>query len=1716
MKFWSQYRALLYKNWILWKRKIFGSLCEVLFPIGLIIVVYLIRLASPASNKSAQTYQDESDSSFLLSPFQSNYSSIGAQPPFRGCFDDGNPVASYSYAIISSDEAFKAYMIAGVTSLTSYTTVNAYYRDFASEPELEDYITGDSYEDHQKICFAVVFNHLDNENYELHLRFNTTNPRPAGTRRVGTFVDVFWLDSHPATDSLVVSPSQFVEEFYYNGLLSLSNLVDNYILTHTLGKTGGAIYSEVRPMRFPSYREDNFLTFIGGTLSFFIVISYLIPVCRLLSAIVGEKESKIKEMMMMMGLSNFAYWLSWITYYFVVYTFLAVILTIVSISGKVFTYSNSGLIFLFYWLFGLSCISFSIFLSMFFSKSRSAVLLGVPLFIGSYFVSFAVIDPSISLNKKTGASLLPTVALDLATTYLTVVETGQAGVQTSNIGEINGNYNFSTYLGIICVDIVYMALLAVYLDLVWPTEWGVKRPWYFLVTRNFWCPRRGRTSDETFKQEVDWGDAVEPVDSGLEAQKDSGKAMLVRNLTKRFSDKTAVENLNLDIYEGQIFALLGHNGAGKTTTLSMLTGLIPTTDGDMTVKGMQLSKDLGKLRTQLGVCPQHNVLFPDLTPEEHLYIFSVFKGETDNEKIKSMSQQKLSELELMPSADKEVQYLSGGQKRKLSLAIALIGDSPIILLDEPTSGMDLTARRHMWDMLKNNKSGKIIILTTHYMEEADVLADRIAIMSAGKLRCCGSSLFLKSRYGVGYYLTMVTNQDPSIIRNVEKIEEFVRASVNGSKLMMDANREITFQLPVSSTSQFVQFFDQLDSRLEELGLENYSISATTLEEVFLRVARGDDNAIHKETAKMPEEEDESLLKDSFVLVRDRQKGSLFFSHFLALLVKRIRATKRDVKALVFEIFIPVILIIVGLALMLLPGYLKDYAPYDLSISAYSQPQTILYSGANSDQFLSKFSDYSTHNTHSADNEAFSQAVLDSRNSDPYHMGAYYFEQADTSSHTYWYRTYANQTAYQASATYYHSMSNAIFQTLSPSFSLSVYNYPLPITIQMQSINGVGNGFLGSLIFSLGFSFIPTGIILLISKEREVNVKHQHMISGVSLFAYWSSCFLWDLLKHILPAVVSSLIILAFQIDIYTADSHDYGAMWVLIILAGISSAPFSYFLSFFFKNHSTAQIVMLIVSFTTGSVCPSGVFALYFFDSTRNAGQVLAWVLKIFPNFCFGWGVLRIGAKSSFASFQGTGESDAFDLDSAGGCIMVMGIITVVYFILVIIAQLFETNPRFARWITFTSAVAPEVFEHDTDVDKEAEAAEMTEPSSVPVNVKRIMKTFRAAGRTVAAVNEISFNVNAKECFALLGVNGAGKTTTFKMLTGEIPANSGSAFIGGNSVSTDLSRCRNLIGYCPQFDALTENLTGREHLELYAYIKGIPKSRVKEQVEYMLKHMDLLQYSDVLAGTYSGGNKRKLSVAMALIGNPSVVFLDEPSAGMDPEARKKMWKILGKLKQNDSAVILTTHSMEEAEALCDRMTIMVRGRLKCIGTCTAIKNKFGDGYELEIKLENPIIEEINAISEKISGILNSTEKNVMFENIDAVLAGLEFTYLKGMIMPVGPGSGVYSTMKNDGYITREAFASWCIIENLGFYIKSWLDSEFVEVEVIEHYHLMSKYKIKKMHVRSLGYLFSVIEAQKKHMKISDYAITMTSLEQIFNRFAKKAEAEELELMKKNQ
>lgn len=189
------------------------------------------------------------------------------------------------------------------------------------------------------------------------------------------------------------------------------------------------------------------------------------------------------------------------------------------------------------------------------------------------------------------------------------------------------------------------------------------------------------------------------------------------------------------------------------------------------------------------------------------------------------------------------------------------------------------------------------------------------------------------------------------------------------------------------------------------------------------------------------------------------------------------------------------------------------------------------------------------------------------------------------------------------------------------------------------------------------------------------------------------------------------------------------------------------------------------------------------------------------------------------------------------------------------------------------------------------------------------------------------------------------------MLTGDLVPSSGDMYLGPYSLMENISHFRRNIGYCPQFDALLEELTGDEILYLFGRLRGVPGDKLKRDVDNLVEMVGLEGHRGKQSGDYSGGNKRKLSIAMALIGSPPIILLDEPTTGVDPAARRKIWQTLGYIKRHlNCSIVLTSHSMEECEALCSRIGIMVAGAFRCLGSTQHLRHKFGKGYSVAIRL----------------------------------------------------------------------------------------------------------------------------------------------------------------------
>lgn len=318
-------------------------------------------------------------------------------------------------------------------------------------------------------------------------------------------------------------------------------------------------------------------------------------------------------------------------------------------------------------------------------------------------------------------------------------------------------------------------------------------------------------------------------------------------------DFWAIKGSWFSIEKGSLFALLGPNGAGKTTTINVLTGVLPASGGDALIYGESLSAPGGidRARVLMGVCPQFDVLWGELTGEEHIYIYGRVKGLSKAD-LKVQSAELLEKTRLTTAAAGRTSAYSGGMRRRLSVALSLLGDPLLVFLDEPTTGMDPISRRHVWDIIEGSKKGRAIVLTTHSMEEADILADRIGIMARGKVRALGTSMRLKQRFGSGYQLSVAVGSSHSSNNassdniegedsggHVEAVQK-VRALFKQRLDVVPSEQSggyIQFLIPKESESELPGILKELDDREEELFIQDVQISLTSLEEVFLSIAK---------------------------------------------------------------------------------------------------------------------------------------------------------------------------------------------------------------------------------------------------------------------------------------------------------------------------------------------------------------------------------------------------------------------------------------------------------------------------------------------------------------------------------------------------------------------------------------------------------------------------------------------------------------------------------------------------------------------------------------------------------------------------------------------------------------------------------------------------------------------------------------------------------------
>lgn len=377
-------------------------------------------------------------------------------------------------------------------------------------------------------------------------------------------------------------------------------------------------------------------------------------------------------------------------------------------------------------------------------------------------------------------------------------------------------------LEMLIADIFVYLFVAWYATMVLGGDAGAPLPPWFPLMPRFWGyskPKSSISSDDPNSR------TFTEAERALSA---STKSVRTWKLSKSFQSVQAVKELTFSYPRGEVFAFLGANGAGKTTTISVLTGDLAPTHGAAYVCGLDIESESSLVRKCVGICQQHDALWPELTAREHVAVFSVLSGVTDV----ASGENCLVRVSLEADADRRAGLFSGGMKRRLMLALAALRQPDALFLDEPTTGMDPLSRREVWDVIHGCKENAAVLLTTHSMEEADRLGDSVGVLANGRLRAIGTPMFLKRRFGSGYQLSVVLSDSTPDAEG--QVTAALTARCPGVQIVRNAGGTLVFGVPTISGGTIPTALEWLEGA-GACWVRDVGVTTSTMEEVFLRL-----------------------------------------------------------------------------------------------------------------------------------------------------------------------------------------------------------------------------------------------------------------------------------------------------------------------------------------------------------------------------------------------------------------------------------------------------------------------------------------------------------------------------------------------------------------------------------------------------------------------------------------------------------------------------------------------------------------------------------------------------------------------------------------------------------------------------------------------------------------------------------------------------------------
>ncbi|XP_068932653.1 ABC-type organic anion transporter ABCA8-like isoform X2 [Petaurus breviceps papuanus] len=1403
-----------------------------------------------------------------------------------------------------------------------------------------------------------------------------------------------------------------LERYWERGFVALQAAINSAIIEVT---TNHSVMEQLMSVHGIKMKVAPFISRFGITNDIIIAV-YIIsfsPMSYFVCLNVTRERKKIKKYMTIMGLQDSAFWLSWGLLYAIYIFILANLLTIIIKSSELVVMTGYFMVFSLFLLYGLSLVALAFLMSVLIKKPLLTAL--VTFLLTAYWggLGFLLLYQQFPASLEWILSLLSPFAFIFGMIQIMKMDYNLRGFAFPDPSG-DSHQLLAIFFMLIFDNLLYLAL-TLYFEKILPREYGHQYSPLFFLKSSFWNPRpkAGHQTLDNENNSTYYSDSFEPVPLEFHGK----EAIRIRNLKKEYKGKSekvqALKDLQLDIYEGQIMAILGHSGAGKSTLINILSGLSAPTEGSASIYNNSLSEmsDVEEIRRIIGICPQFNVHIDFLTVRENLRLYAKIKG-VPSKMVEQEVQRVCLEMEMESIQDTLAANLSGGQKRKLTFAIAILGDPQVLLLDEPTAGLDPFSRHQVWHLLKEHKENRVILFSTQFMDEADLLADWKVFISSGRLKCAGSSLFLKKKWGIGYHLSLQRNESC----DTERITSLIKHHIPDAKLTAESEEKLVYTLPLERTALFPDLYSDLDNCTDQ-GIMNYGVSMTTLTEVFLKLegktatdeadfgSHGQEQTEvtrHFENFVEPEQTSPSLLGEKMETVSGI---ALWRQQICAIGRVRFLKLKHDGKA-VLSLFLLLLVTLIPIAFeSILRQIFFHPAPWKFSPDMYflspgQQPRVPLSSlliinntGSGIEDFINSLKhqnivlevdDFEKRNGTS--DLAYSGAIIVSGKKEDYRFSLA-----------------CNTKRLNCFPVLMNIVSNGLLRMLNSSKQIYTEKSLFSSEVEPTSMVDIERDlFLILATTCLSPYFAMNSII-----DYKIRAQNQLRISGLYPSAYWCGQALVDIPLNFLILLVIYVILYILSSGFYTVDTGILFIQIICIIGYAGSSVFFTYVISFFSKKGRKNSGIWSTCFFMIS------LFTFVFIQASDFALHKILYCIAFMPFFSlFGCTILILEVNYMYFKMSNM-DDGTYDIDRNILFMILIPYLHCIIFLFVLRClemkygkQSMRKDPLFRIFQTNSDGGPNPEDPEDEDEDVQAErtraaraltASNLDEKPVIIVSCLRKeyegkKKSCFSKRKKKLATRNISFCVKKGEILGLLGHNGAGKSSCIRMITGETRPTAGKVVLKGSKTThQQRDEMINILGYCAQENPLWQNLTVRDHLEVYAAVKGLKKEDAMVTISRLKDALKLQEYMKVPVKDLATGITRKLCFALSILENPAVILLDEPSTGMDPEGQQQIWQMIRAIfKKKESGAILTTHYMAEAEAVCDRVAIMVSGQLRCIGSIQHLKSKFGKDYILEIKVKEP--GQVRHLHEEILKLFPTAAKQKRYSSLMVYKLPVEDVY----------------------------------------------------------------------------------------------------------------------------